>query len=306
MTASKWLENSWQMSQQQMVLKNLKHGDLSAWLTAIDTIPKVFPDEISLDSVITARGNLTKNESSILARSIKSLRPWRKGPFHLFDQFVNSEWRSDYKWKRIQPALNLTDHRVLDVGSGNGYYGWRMLSAGADLIHGLDPNLLFCCQHALISYYLDKKREYRNTVIPLRFEDFKTNKPYDTAFSMGVLYHRRDYFEHLIRLFDVIRSGGTLVLESLIAGDLIPTDRYARMRNVWFIPSEKRLYEDLVQVGFENPQCINMSLTRVAEQRTTFDMPNESLVDGLDQHNPLNTIEGHPSPIRAVFIAKRP
>ena len=78
MTASKWLENSWQMSQKQIVLKNLKHGDLSAWLSAIDTIPNISPDEISLDSVITARGNLTKKESSILARSIKLLRPWRK------------------------------------------------------------------------------------------------------------------------------------------------------------------------------------------------------------------------------------
>ena len=294
------------MSQQQMVLKNLKHGDLSAWLTAIDVIPKKAAQEISFGSVITANGDLAKNESSILANSIKVLRPWRKGPFHLFDQFINSEWQSDHKWDRIKPALDLTGQRVLDVGSGNGYYGWRMLSAGAKLIHGLDPNLLFCCQHALTSFYLDKKREYKNTVIPLRFEDFKTNNPYDTAFSMGVLYHRRDYFRHLLQLFDVIRPGGTLVLESLIAGNLTPTDRYARMRNVWFVPSEKRLYEDLIHAGFENPRCINVSLTRVTEQRTTFDMPNESLVDGLDQHNPLNTIEGYPSPTRAVFIATRP
>ena len=306
MTASKWLENSWEKSEQPLTLKNLNHGDLSDWIMAIDAIPQKIPTEISLESVITARGKLLRTEQSTLVNSIQSLRPWRKGPFNLFDQFIDSEWRSNLKWARIQSAVDVSGQRILDVGCGNGYYGWRMLSAGADVIHGIDPNPLFCCQHALINYYIDTKREYKNVVIPTRFEEFVPNKPYDIAFSMGVIYHRRDHSQHLLKLFDVIRSGGTLVLESLIAGDLVPEGRYARMRNVWSIPSEKKLREDLLRAGFRDPECMNVSLTQVTEQRTTVDMPNESLVNGLDLNNTLRTVEGYPAPKRALLIAKRP
>ena len=306
MTASKWLENSWEKSEQPLTLKNLNHGDLSDWIMAIDAIPQKIPTEISLESVITARGKLLRTEQSTLVNSIQSLRPWRKGPFNLFDQFIDSEWRSNLKWARIEHAVDLSSKRILDVGCGNGYYGWRMLSAGADVIHGIDPNPLFCCQHALINYYIDTKREYKNVVIPTRFEEFVPNKPYDIAFSMGVIYHRRDHSQHLLKLFDVIRSGGTLVLESLIAGDLVPEGRYARMRNVWSIPSEKKLREDLLRAGFRDPECMNVSLTQVTEQRTTVDMPNESLVNGLDLNNTLRTVEGYPAPKRALLIAKRP
>jgi hypothetical protein len=59
---------------------------------------------------------------------------------------------------------------------------------------------------------------------------------------MGVLYHRRSPLEHLWQLKDQLVSGGELVLETLvIEGDenavLVPGDRYAQMRNVYFIPS---------------------------------------------------------------------
>lgn len=58
---------------------------------------------------------------------------------------------------------------------------------------------------------------------------------------MGVLYHRRSPIDHLTDLRDCLRSGGELVLETLVIegkqGEvLVPEGRYARMRNVWFYP----------------------------------------------------------------------
>jgi tRNA (mo5U34)-methyltransferase len=47
--------------------------------------------------------------------------------------------------------------------------------------------------------------------------------PFDTVFSMGVLYHRRSPMEHLQTLRDCLRAGGQLVLETLvIEGDATP------------------------------------------------------------------------------------
>ena len=53
--------------------------------------------------------------------------PWRKGPFKFGSIELDTEWRSDLKWDRLNTTINLANHRVLDVGSGSGYYLWRML-----------------------------------------------------------------------------------------------------------------------------------------------------------------------------------
>ena len=55
--------------------------------------------------------------------------------------------------------------------------------------------------------------------------------------------------------FSQLSHGGTLVLETLIVdGPLhhafVPKDRYAQMRNIWFLPSPATLKFWLQRVGF--------------------------------------------------------
>jgi tRNA (mo5U34)-methyltransferase len=100
--------------------------------------------------------------------------------------------------------------------------------------------------------------------------------------------------------------GGELVLETLVieggADDvLIPKDRYARMRNVWAIPSVTAAEGWLREAGFGEIQCVDVSQTRVDEQRSTTWMRFESLADSLAGDR---TVEGYPRPTRAVFIAR--
>lgn len=71
---------------------------------------------------------------------------------------------------------------------------------------------------------------------------------------MGVLYHRRSPLEHLWQLKDQLVNEGELVLETLVIdGDentvLVPGDRYAQMRNVYFIPSALALKNWLKKCG---------------------------------------------------------
>jgi tRNA (mo5U34)-methyltransferase len=197
------------------------------------------------------------------------------------------------------------------VGCGNGYYGWRMCEAGADLVVGIDPTLVYLMQYLAVRHYLTALQpRLRNVAIPATLEDAPIGGEFDTVFSMGVLYHRRDPLAHLRALRDQLRSGGELVLESLIVtepagGVLVPPDRYARMRNVWQIPGPQTLLRWLDDAGFCNMRCVDTTRTSVAEQRTTAWMPLQSLAEALDPADPRRTVEGLPAPVRCIVIAEK-
>ncbi|MDF7671628.1 DUF1698 domain-containing protein [Orbaceae bacterium ESL0721] len=101
---------------------------------------------------------------------------------------------------------------------------------------------------------------------------------------MGVLYHRRSPLDHLYQLKDQLVSGGQLVLETLvIEGDLhqalLPQDRYAQMRNVYFIPSVPTMISWLERCGFKEVKMVDISPTTNDEQRTTAWSSEQSLAD---------------------------
>jgi tRNA (mo5U34)-methyltransferase len=115
-----------------------------------------------------------------------------------------------------------------------------MLGAGAAEVIGIDPTPLFVLQFKALQHYLQAPDIF---VLPLGIEQVPPGlKAFDTAFSMGILYHRQSPFDHLLALRDALCAGGQLILETLIVdGDentvLTPPGRYARMGNVWCLPS---------------------------------------------------------------------
>jgi tRNA (mo5U34)-methyltransferase len=239
---------------------------------------------------------------------LMELHPWRKGPFELFGVHIDSEWRSDLKWGRLEGAIApLSGRLVLDVGCGNGYYGWRMLGAGADLVLGIDPALRYNLQFHAVRRLLGA---LPFGMLPLALEDLPTGLAcFDTVFSMGILYHRRSPLDHLLSLRGCLRPGGELVLETLVidGGDdraLIPEGRYAQMPNVWFLPSCPALARWLRRCGFRDVALLNCSATTTTEQRSTEWMRFHSLRDFLMPDNPKLTVEGLPAPLRAIFTAR--
>ncbi|MEP4101842.1 tRNA 5-methoxyuridine(34)/uridine 5-oxyacetic acid(34) synthase CmoB, partial [Paraglaciecola sp.] len=133
---------------------------------------------------------------------------------------------------------------------------------------------------------------------------------FDTVFSMGVLYHRRSPIDFLYQLKNQLKKGGELVLETLVVeGDaqtvFMPGDRYAQMRNVWYLPSTAALTLWLQRVGFTNIRVVDVAATTIEEQRATEWMDTQSLVDFLDPDDHSKTIEGYPAPVRAVLIANK-
>ena len=125
---------------------------------------------------------------------------------------------------------------------------------------------------------------------------------------MGVLYHRRSPIDHLLELRDCLQPGGELVLETLVIDGklgevLLPEGRYAKMRNVWFLPSCETLMSWLKRCGFINIRLIDVTPTSIEEQRSTEWMQFHSLKDFLYADNHQLTYEGQPAPKRAIIIA---
>jgi tRNA (mo5U34)-methyltransferase len=288
------------------------HGDFDHWLKALDRLPHMTPDIIELKQQVSACNQipLSSGEQKKLASVLKMFQPWRKGPYHIHNVHIDTEWRSDWKWERLLPHISPLKHRkVLDVGCGNGYHMWRMLGAGAELCIGIDPSHLFFIQFEAIRKLLGN--EQRVHLLPVGIEDLPKIEAFDSVFSMGVLYHRRSPIAHLLQLKDQLRSGGELILETLVvAGDestvLVPVDRYAQMRNVYFFPSARALKVWLEKCGFIKVRIADENETSTEEQRTTEWMTHNSLPDYLDPQDPKKTIEGYPAPRRAILIAQKP
>lgn len=288
-------------------LRHHPHGDLPRWRAALHALP-LLPQGAELRQPSPALGG-TVSDPERLREALQQLRPWRKGPLRLGGVDIDTEWRSDWKWARIAPHVDLRGSAVLDVGCGNGYYGLRMLGEGARFVVGIDPTILYVMQWLACRHF---SGPLPNFVMPLALEDLPAGAPvagFDAVFSMGVLYHRRNPRRHLEHLRMLLRPGGTLVLETLVlpAGRdddlLLPGGRYARMPNVHAIPGAGVLRGWVEEAGFGGANLVDSSATSTREQRSTLWMPFESLQEALDPNDRTKTVEGHPAPVRAVLLA---
>ncbi|PPI88195.1 tRNA 5-methoxyuridine(34)/uridine 5-oxyacetic acid(34) synthase CmoB [Candidatus Pantoea edessiphila] len=287
------------------------HGNFYEWFKSVEHLPLLNPQKIDLISGITADSkNLSNSQRQGIKQLLYNLVPWRKGPYSLYGIDINSEWRSDWKWERLLPHItSLKNKIILDVGCGNGYYMWRMLAHDTHLIIGIDPTQLFLCQFESIRKLLNNNRKLH--VLPLSIEHLPSLKAFDTVFSMGVLYHRRFPIKHILQLKNQLKSGGELILETIVINDhanklLIPKERYAQMKNTYFIPTTILLKNWLEQIDFINIRIVNCTTTTCEEQRSTKWMTNKSLNTFLDPYDFTKTIEGYPAPVRAILIATKP
>lgn len=287
------------------------HGLLADWIETVSQFQPGQATDVTIDHGHVAAGDAgqcdtAQSQRDELVRKLMQLHPWRKGPLKICGQTIDTEWHSDWKWDRVHESVELRDRLVLDVGCGNGYFGYRMLNAGASMVIGLDPFHLFVMQHELMKKLIGP---VPNFVLPVADTVLHRQlKAFDVAFSMGVLYHRTSPIDHLQVLSGSVKRGGQVVLETLVIDDktetvLVPEGRYAMMRNVWFLPSISMLQTWMKRTGFENLKVVDVTTTSIEEQRSTDWMTFDSLPDFLDPTDHSKTAEGYPAPLRATIVA---
>jgi len=288
--------SGWQLQIEGTLRERLSadaHGDFARWEETID--------RLSATDV---------NNQQEIRDLLLTLAPWRKGPFEIAGVTIDSEWRSNLKWDRLKNSIAPLDGRnVIDIGCGNGYYALRMSEQGARAVIGIDPTLIFVMQFLAAQCFRPVKNVF---VLPLRSNELPDDAhAFDTCFSMGVLYHQRSPLDHVQHLKRLLRPEGQLVLETIFVSSdksfaWTPSDRYARMRNVWYLPTIAELTTLLQRSGFTDIEVIDQSTTSTDEQRTTEWMPFQSLAEALDPDDSSRTVEGWPAPRRVIVLANAP
>jgi tRNA (mo5U34)-methyltransferase len=276
----------------------------------LDNLPDVEPSSIDVNRPrirIGTAGDLDGNQITSLHEALCDLKPWRKGPFEVFGILLESEWDSSIKWDRLAGHLGpMAGKRVLDIGASCGYYLFRLAARQPELIMGIEPYLNFYFQFLALSRYLAFPRL---VCLPLKLEEMPAmRRCFDTVLCMGILYHRRSPLDTLLQIHRMMVPGGQLVLETLILNGegemaLFPEKRYAKMNNIFFIPTVACLEHWLRRSGFGAIRCVDISRTTLKEQRKTDWIDTESLTDFLDPDDPEKTVEGYPAPVRAMVVA---
>jgi len=295
-------------------VEKIIHGNdrkARTYLKMLEGLPAIDPTDIDLDRGLIRIGqpqDLRADDRCALREALRTMIPWRKGPFDVFGLQVDSEWVSSLKWDRVRPHLApLKGRRILDIGSSCGYYMFRMVADAPEFVLGIEPYLTFYFQFQLLQRYIRAARVF---TLPLRLEAFPVMSGcFDTVFCMGILYHQRNPLRTLEKIRSMLGRGGQLILETLILaedGDAVfaPPGRYAKMNNVFTIPTVLRLEKWLHTAGYGAVRCVDVTPTTLIEQRHTDWINSESLEDFLDPGNPARTVEGHPAPVRAVVLAQ--
>ena len=132
---------------------------------------------------------------------------------------------------------------------------------------------------------------------------------FDVIFLLGIIYHRPSPVETLRDVYDALRPGGTLLLESqAIPGDdpvaLFPEETYAKVPGTWFVPTGACLHNWLLRTGFREIKLFCKHPMSSEEQRQTEWMTFESYIDFLNPTDNTLTVEGYPAPYR-VFLKGR-
>jgi len=275
---------------------------------AINKLPIVDDIKIELGKSVDIYSNsLSSEDEKYIYDTAKLIQPWRKGPFKISTTFIDSEWQSDIKYDLLKPYFNITNKIVGDIGCNNGYYLFKMMEDKPKKLVGFDPSSIPYCQFKFLDHFIQSGIKYE--LLGVEHVEFYEHK-FDVLFCLGVLYHRPDPIGSLKSLYKGLNWGGELILDTfMIDGEdeicLTPKKRYSKIPNIYFIPTINALKNWCNRAGFEEIEVLEISKTKLHEQRKTEWIDTESLDDFLDNSDDTKTVEGYPAPKRVYIKAKK-
>ncbi len=243
-----------------------------------------------------------------LKQALDAFRPWKKGPFTIYGQAIDSEWRSDMKWSRVLPRLGSIQGEVIaDIGCHNGYFMYRMLESGAKTVVGFEPVPVHYFNYQLLQTLAPTPSAAFELFGVEQIDHFP--ETFDTIFCMGILYHHTDPVGLLRKMRSALRPKGRVIIDCQgIAGAdpvaLTPSGRYAGAGGVWFLPTLSCLQNWIRRAGYGQQEVLYSAPLSTDEQRATDWAEVKSLADFLDPEDPSLTREGYPAPYRHFISAR--
>ncbi len=188
-----WIDDLTRVVAERRTFLDTAKGNFFKFRTVVETLPHLDPSGVDLGARAVTLGlssDLTGEDGEMLLDGLKNLRPWRKGPFNFFGIDVDSEWQSWMKWDRLAGHLPRIDGRkILDIGSSNGYYMFRLANAAPLFVLGLEPQSSFYYQYKAVQKYLNQHNVF---CLPIPYGRLPSMDNYfDLVFCMGILYHRK-------------------------------------------------------------------------------------------------------------------
>ncbi len=300
-----------------------EHNKLQKWVTQnkkgflryrepYNVLAKFRALNFQCDSDIVTIGHqeeLPHEQLGIIEKNLRAFMPWRKGPFSIFGIDIDAEWRSEKKWQRLLPHLPNIENKVIgDIGCNNGYYMFRMSAYKPQLVLGFEPSI----QHYYCFNSLNGMAGLDNLHIDLLGVEHLHlfRQTFDVIFLMGIIYHRVSPIEVLKDIYEALRPGGTLILESqAIPGDepiaLFPEKTYAKVPGTYFVPTGICLSHWMQRAGFEEVNIFDSHPMASTEQRKTEWMIFESYDDFIMSDDSTRTVEGYPAPHRVFLSGKK-
>lgn len=289
-------------------LKRLEWKNIAPLHELIKKLPEIENTSVFFDNVVKIQADISQAQKKQILYCAKELKPWRKGPFEVFDIFIDTEWQSFIKYNLLAPHINLKNKVVADIGCNNGYYMFRMLKDKPKKVIGFDPSALTFMQFLFLNHFI-KSDIVQYELLGIEHIEFYNHK-FDVIFCLGVLYHRSDPISSLKSLHKALNIGGEVIIDTIIINEegdycLFPKDRYAGMKNVYFFPTISALENWLLRAGFEDITVLAIKPTDFEEQRKTDWIDSFSLNNFLQSDDVTKTIEGYPAPVRAYVKARK-
>lgn len=254
---------------------------------------------------------ISKEEERLIYDISKKLMPWRKGPFQIFQTFIDSEWKSQLKWNRLNlKRREIQGKVILDIGCNNGYFLFKMAMENPSLLLGIDPIDINKIQFEFLQSFFNISNIYFELFGYQELIHF--DKIFDLIFFMGIIYHHKDPINQLIMIRKALKPGGTLYLETIgIVGDgsyaLFPEKNYGKIKNIWFIPTLSCLINWAKKSKFVDIEVLSQSKTTEDEQRLTkwCGSVKNDFKNFLDPQDSEKTLDGHEAPYRFCLKMKR-
>ena len=91
------------------VLRIRRHGFYDRWRSLVNNLPAIVTADIDLNRDAPRIGDskdFDSRQTALLQSQLMQFKPWRKGPFEMFGVYIDAEWRSDQKWKRLADRIH--------------------------------------------------------------------------------------------------------------------------------------------------------------------------------------------------------